>query len=253
MLVTSTQDGPAICTHSKAYNTANTTPADTMPTSTNDKVNTPPTLKENRKDTLGLMQRTYPFCKHISQRLLSRKVSSHEVNTFTHIRGVIYKHMMDRNQILLALGIPKSQHFTVLIEAHDKLGHQGVNRTYHLVKHQYYWKGMSKDIHKYINNCALCKGEKARTQVYPLQMTAMPDRPFYKIAIDLVSDLSFSTSENQHILTVIDHLTGWPEAFPILDKKADTTVCVFINNHLPIHTHRIQKLTDGQCSPTTWH
>ena len=28
---------------------------------------------------------------------------------------------------------------------------------------------------------------------------------------------------------------GWPEAFPIPDTKADTIVCVFINNYLPIH------------------
>ena len=82
---------------------------------------------------------------------------------------------------------------------------------------------MNKGIHKYINNCALCKRAKTRTQVYPLQMTGILDRPFDKIAIDLVSDLSVSASGNQHILTIIDHLIRWPEAFPIPDKKADTT------------------------------
>ena len=96
----------------------------------------------------------------------------------------------------------------VLVEAHDKLGHLGINRTYHLVKHQYYWKGMSKAIHKYINNCSLCKREKAGTQVYSLQMTDTPDRPFDKIAIDLVSDLNVCTSGNQHILAIIDHVMG---------------------------------------------
>ena len=93
-------------------------------------------------------------------------------------------------------------------------------------------KGMNKDIHKHINNCALGKREKAKTQVYPLQMTDIPDRPFEKIAIDLVSDLNVSTSGNQHILTITHHLTGWPEAFPIPDKKADTIVHIFINNCL---------------------
>ena len=121
---------------------------------------------------------------------------------------------------------------------------------------------MKKDIHKYIHNCALCKGEKARTQVYPLQMTDIPDRPFGKIAIDLVSDITVSASGSQHILTIIDHLTGWPEAFPIHDKKAYTIVCVFINSylliHMPslhtvIHWNRIQEPANGQCSPTPWH
>ena len=63
---------------------------------------------------------------------------------------------------------------------------------------------MNKDIYKYINNCALCKREKARTQVYPLQMTDIPDRPFDKIAMDLVSDLNVTALGNQHVLTIID-------------------------------------------------
>ena len=126
---------------------------------------------------------------------------------------------MDSNQRFWALVICKSWHYTVLIEAHDNLGHQEFSRTYHLVKCQYYWKGMSKGIHKYINNCALCKTEKANTQGYPLQVTDIPDKPFNKIPTDLVSDLNVSASGNQHILTIIDHLTGWQEPFTIPDKK----------------------------------
>ena len=105
---------------------------------------------------------------------------------------------------------------------------------------------MNKDIHKYINNCALCKREKARTQVYPLLMTDMPDRPFDKIATDLVSDLNVSASENQHILTTIDHLMGWPEAFPIPDKKANNIVHIFINKYLPIHMFPYFILSDNE-------
>ena len=44
-----------------------------------------------------------------------------------------------------------------------------------------------------------------------------------------------STSGNKHILTIIDHLTGWPEAFPIVDKSANTIVSTFINKYLPVH------------------
>ena len=60
-------------------------------------------------------------------------------------------------------------------------------------------------------------------------------RPFDKIAIDLVTECETSTSRNKHILTIIDHLTGWPEAFPIPDKSADTIVSTFINKYLPVH------------------
>ena len=94
---------------------------------------------------------------------------------------------------------------------------------------------MNKDIWKYIANCTLCHREKAKIQNYPLQMMEIPNRPFNKIAIDLITECETSTSGNKHILTIIDHLTGWPEAFPILDKSADTIVSTFINKYLPVH------------------
>ena len=94
---------------------------------------------------------------------------------------------------------------------------------------------MNKEIRKYIANCILCQREKAKFQHYPFQMTEIPDRPFGKIAIDLIMECDTSTSGNKHILTIIYHLTGWPEAFPIPDKTADTIVSTFINEYLPIH------------------
>ena len=107
--------------------------------------------------------------------------------------------------------------------------------TYCLIKRQYYWKGMNKDIRKYIATCALCHREKAKTQHYCLQMTEIPDRPFDKITIDLVTECNTSTSGNKHILTIIDHLIGWMEAYPIPDKTTDTIVSTFINEYLPVH------------------
>ena len=66
-------------------------------------------------------------------------------------------------------------------------------------------------------------------------MIEIPDKPFDKMAIDLITECDISTSGNKHILTKIDHLTGWPEAFPMPDKTADTIVSTFINEYLPVH------------------
>ena len=63
----------------------------------------------------------------------------------------------------------------MLVEAHDKLGHQEATQMYCLIKHQYYWKGMNRDIRKYIAQCTLCHREKAKVQAYPLQMTEIPE------------------------------------------------------------------------------
>ena len=98
-----------------------------------------------------------PFWKCISKRLSNGKVPHHEADLFIQIKGLLYKHIMDANQKFLALVIPKAWKYPVLVEAHDKLGHQRVTCTYCLIKHQYYWKGMNKDILKYIANCTLCQ------------------------------------------------------------------------------------------------
>ena len=73
---------------------------------------------------------------------------------------------------------------------------------------------MNKNIHKYIANSALCHREKAKIQNYPLQMMKIPDRPFDKIAIDLVTECETSTSGNKHILTIIDHCNRMARGIP---------------------------------------
>ena len=160
------------------------------------------------------MQRMDPFCKHISKHLSNRKAPKHEADLFLHIKGLLYTHIMDSNQKFLALVIPKAWKYTVLMEAHDKLGHQGATHTYCLIWQQYYWKGMNKDIRKYIAYLHYAAGKKTKVQSYPLQMTKILEWPFDKIAIDLLTECEPSTSGNKHILIVIDHLRGGQKPSP---------------------------------------
>ena len=237
-LTASVPDRPAFHTRSCTLSTPDTTPMTPVAPQPHPSPDSHPTLKsitEDCQDAVLQMQCMDPFCKCISKHLLNGKAPHHESDTFTHVKGLLYKHVSDAGKQFLALVIPKSWKFTILMEAHDKLGHQGNNCTYCLIKCQYYWKGMNKDIRKYIANSALCRCDKAKVQQYPLQMTEIPDKTFDKIAIDLVTDCKTSTSRSKHILTIIDHLTGWPEAFPIPDKSADTIVATLINHYLPGH------------------
>ena len=96
----------------------------------------------------------------------------------------------------LALVIPKSWKYTILVEAKQYIKTPGKYSHLFLIKCQYYWTGMKIDIRKYIANCTLCCREKAKVQAYPLQMTEIPERPFDKIAIYLVMECETSTSEN---------------------------------------------------------
>ena len=239
MLTVMYTDRPAYntrsCTIKDSAGTAFTPHPDVTPDVSPDMNQTPKSLMAGKLEALLQMQRTDPFCKCISKHLFNGKALQHETDIFNHVKGLLYKHITDSGHKFLALVIPKSWKYTVLLQAHGKLGHQGNSYTYCLVKRQYYWKCMEKDIRNYIANCTLCCREKAKIQHYPLQMTEIPDRPFDKIAIDLITEWDTSTSGNKHVLTIIDHLMGWSKTFPIPDKTTDTIVSTVINEYLPVH------------------
>ena len=60
-------------------------------------------------------------------------------------------------------------------------------------------------------HCA--RGKKARTQIYPLQMTDILDRSFDKISMDLVSDHNLCIRESTHTNYHLS-LNGMPRGFP---------------------------------------
>ena len=76
-------------------------------------------------------------------------------------------------------------------------------------------------------------------------MTEIPEWPFDKVTIDLVTECETSTSGSKHIFTTFDHLTGWPGAFPIVDKSVDTIVSTFINHYLPVNISPRYILSDN--------
>ena len=93
-------------------------------------------------------------------------------------------------------------------------------------------------------------------------MTEIPDRPFDKIAMHLVTDFTESNKGNKHILTIIDLLTGWPEVISIPNKSTDTITKAFIRHYLPrhvplVHTirqwHGIQEPNFQQSDKGSWH
>ena len=75
--------------------------------------------------------------------------------------------------------------------------------------------------------------KRAKFKITLFRWWRFPDRPFYKITIDLITECETPTSGNKHILTIIDHLTEWAEAFPIPDKSADTIVSTVIKHMCP--------------------
>ena len=124
MLSVTNTDGPAFNTRSQTQQflspDTSTSQPDVTPKVSATTDHTPKSLTEDRLQALLQMQKTDPFCKRISKHLSNWKAPQHETDLFTHVRGSLYKHVTDSNQRFLALVIPKSWKYTILVEAHDK-------------------------------------------------------------------------------------------------------------------------------------
>ena len=94
---------------------------------------------------------------------------------------------------------------------HETGAHFGVDAMYNKIAERYYWKGMYKDIKKYVRYCDACqrRGQKGgKGNLYPIKV----GEPFERIGIDFVGPLERTKKGNRYILVVTDYLTKWPEA-----------------------------------------
>ena len=84
--------------------------------------------QNNPKDTsIKEMQSTDPFCKCIVKRLLNKTAPEHELKTFFLHNGLLYRYASDHSKDFCTLVIPKAWRYTIPVETHDKMGHQGNN------------------------------------------------------------------------------------------------------------------------------
>ena len=111
MLTASHTEGTAFNTRCHTQNTPPSTTStphpDISPWISQETTPTPNTLTADRLEALLQMQRTDPFCKCISKQLLNGKAPQHEFDTFIHMKGLLYKHVMDSGKQFLAIVIPK--------------------------------------------------------------------------------------------------------------------------------------------------
>ena len=108
------------------------------------------------------------------------------------------------------LVVLKSMRQKVMASCHDEptKGHPRVHRTTELIKPQYWWKAIGKDIKNYVKSCPLCQVMKSdhRKKVEPLQPIPIPTKKWEQIITDLVIDLPPSDGYTA-IVAFVDCLT----------------------------------------------
>jgi hypothetical protein len=104
--------------------------------------------------------------------------------------------------------------FDLIKAAHDPavFSHGGIGRTLHILKRNFYWPSMAKDVRKYVLECDICKSTKSPNVILkpPMGAQSKSDRPFQKLYVDFIGPLPRSKNGNIGIFIVLDHFSKFP-------------------------------------------
>ena len=96
-----------------------------------------------------------------------------------------------------------------------------------------------------INSCVTCQQRNLK-KVRPLQQeTDAPPFPFAKLGLDISGPYPTTLSGNKYIIGFVDWYSGWTEAFPVLDKSAETVAYLIIDEVIPRHSTPLQIVSDN--------
>ncbi|CAG2234451.1 unnamed protein product [Mytilus edulis] len=144
------------------------------------------------------------------------------------VDGLVYRVIIDPNQgQLKQLILPAVLRDKVLKNCHDKLGHQGIERTFCSIRIRCYWPGMFRHIKDYCKSCERCIVSKMpQPAIRPAMGHLIASRPLQILAIDFTVLEPAHGKEN--VLVMTDIFTKFTRAVPTKDQKADTVANVLL-------------------------
>ncbi|GMF40705.1 unnamed protein product [Phytophthora fragariaefolia] len=126
-------------------------------------------------------------------------------------------------ETVLRLVVPITMVQEVLQSCHDSLegGHQGIVRTFHRVKADYYWIGLYADVERHAKSCPDCSSSKSRPQLRGYSPgDILADRPLQIVSMDFVIPLPKSRRDNTALLLFQCAFTGFVMAKAMSDTSA---------------------------------
>jgi len=133
----------------------------------------------------------------------------------------------DQKRQVKQLAVPSGLRDNVMSLGHDSImsGHQGIKKTYDRITTEFYWPGIHADVQRYCHSCDICQRTTPKGRVSKVPLGRMPiiERPFKRVAVDLIGPIAPVTEHgNRYILTMVDYATHYPEATALKSIEAET-------------------------------
>ena len=145
----------------------------------------------------------------------------------------------------LRLFVPKHLRQMVVSQYHDDNGHMGVQKTYDAIRQKYFWPNLFQELYEYVSKCVSCQTRSGQNVKPLLQNADIPPYPMAKISLDLSGPYNKTLSGNKYIIAFVDWYSGWPEAFAVPDKTAETVAHLIIEEIYPRFGCCLELVTDN--------
>jgi len=141
--------------------------------------------------------------------------------------GILWRVKEEQGREVKQLAVPQPLRDNVMKLGHGCImsGHQGIYKTYDRITREFFWPGVSGDVSRYCQSCDICQRTVQNCRVFKVPFTSMPliDRPFERVAVDLVGPIAAITERgNRYIVTMVEYATRYPEAMGLTTIKAET-------------------------------
>jgi transposase InsO family protein/ribosomal protein L21E len=113
--------------------------------------------------------------------------------------------------------VMKSYHSTPMT------AHPSYRKMYLRMKQQVYWRGMERDVRKYVSHCGWCQKNRFGLQEKPqMQSRGPPLRPMQRISMDILTLEGVKAGGPANVLVVIDEFTRYAETYILNNMEAET-------------------------------
>ena len=133
------------------------------------------------------------------------------------------------------LVLPEQYREKVVKRCHRKVGHQSVEKTLQRARELYTWPGQRQTVKYICRRCPTCQSNSDRLE--RPSPTGMPTATYPNeiVGIDTVGPLTLGEDGYRYLITLIDHATGWAEAYPARDRNAEAIIRALEREYIPRH------------------
>jgi hypothetical protein len=140
------------------------------------------------------------------------------------------------------------------LHATPTTGHSGFTKTYDRVRRSFFWDGMKKEIHTFVEECDVCQRNKGETikSLGTLQPLLIPPAIWRDISMDFIVGLT-KLSNKSVIMVVVDHLSKYSNFCALQHPFTSSTVAQLFMDHVGTRADLgFNATTVHQQSPNYW-